>query len=47
MMKKSSTRHTTTPKKVDDLGVKDAAQVVGGKPTESLSINFTKVEYRY
>ena len=33
-----------TAKKIGDLAVKDAESVKGG---ESLSLNFTKVEYKY
>ena len=49
-MKKASTRKATAAKKIEDLEVKDAAKVTGGsggdRPTESLSLNFTKIEYR-
>ena len=41
-MKKVSTKKATTPNKIEDLAVKDDAKVTGG-----LSLNFTKVEYKY
>ena len=50
-MKKVSTKKAAA-KKIEDLEVKDAAKVTGGagsggdRPTESLSLNFTKVEYK-
>ena len=50
-MKKIS-RRKAAAKQVEDLVVKDDANVTGGaaateRPTESLSLNFTKVEYKY
>ena len=50
-MKKVSARKATA-KKVEDLVVKDDTSVTGGaavaaRPTESLSLNFTKIEYKY
>ena len=51
-MKKVRTKKATTAKKVEDLVVKDDANITGGavsaeRPTESLSLNFTQVEYKY
>jgi hypothetical protein len=51
-MKKISTKKAAAAKKVEDLVVKDGADVTGGaasggdRPTESLSLNFTKVVYK-
>jgi hypothetical protein len=49
-MKKVSTKKATAAKKVEDLVVKDGATVTGGattdRPTESLSLNFTKIVYK-
>ena len=45
-MKKVSAKKVA--KKVGDLVVKDGASVTGGtdRPTETLSLNFTKVQYK-
>ena len=45
-MKKVSTKKATATK-IEDLEVKGGAKVTGGaRPTESLSLNYTKVEYK-
>jgi hypothetical protein len=41
-MKKVSARKASPAKKVEDLVVKDDANVTGG-----LSLNFSKIEYKY
>jgi hypothetical protein len=48
-MNNASTTKASTPKKIEDLGVKDGAQVIAGRsnPNESLSLNFTKIESAY
>jgi len=48
-------KKVSTKKKIENLTVKNAPDVVGGqaklsdsaRPTESLSLNFTKIEYKY